>query len=157
MRTYPRNTPQAAARIVTLAMLADAVISRLELDALDRSGAHRQLGLQAADWDAVVHDFCDDLRDAAQLTWQDGCRIDPRTLAELMAEVDDRELRLKVLRLCVSVVEADGHVGEGEAIVLEAMVEQWGLHREMLQPALKSVRASTPGKPGHATCPTTSS
>ena len=31
---------------------------------------------------------------------------------------------------------ADGHVAEGESIVLGAAVEHWGLHREMLQPAL---------------------
>ena len=30
---------------------------------------------------------------------------------------------------------ADGHVAEGESIVLGAAVEHWGLHREMLQPA----------------------
>ena len=134
MRTYPRNSPQAAARIVTLAMLADGDVSEVELDALDRSGVHKQLGLHVDDWDAVVHDFRDDLLEATQLTWPDVCQIDPRTLADLMAEIDDPALRLKVLRLCVSVVEADGNVEDGEAIMLGTVVEQWGLHREMLQP-----------------------
>ena len=72
----------------------------------------------------------------AELTWADACQVDPQTLAKLMAEIDDSELRLKVLGLCVAVVEADGHVVEGEAIVLRAAVEQWGLHRWMLQPEL---------------------
>ena len=134
MRPYPRNSPQAAARIVTLAMLADGDVSEVELDALDRSGVHKQLGLHVDDWDAVVHDFRDDLLEATQLTWPDVCQIDPRTLADLMAEIDDPALRLKVLRLCVSVVEADGNVEDGEAIMLGTVVEQWGLHREMLQP-----------------------
>jgi hypothetical protein len=46
-----------------------------------------------------------------------------------------------VLRLCVAVVEADGHVAEGESIMLVEAVEQWGLHREMLrtQPSLRGV------------------
>ena len=134
MRTYPHNSPQAAARIVALAMLADGDISRVELDALDRSGVHQQLGLRADDWDAVVHDFWDDLLEAAQLTWADTCSIDPRSLAELMAEIVDPALRLKVLRLCVSVVEADGNVDEGEAFMLGTAVEQWGLQRKMLHP-----------------------
>ena len=47
--------------------------------------------------------------------------------------IDDPALRLKLLRLCVSIVEADGHVAEGESIVLLAAVEHWGLHREMLK------------------------
>jgi hypothetical protein len=38
------------------------------------------------------------------------------------------------MRLCVAVVEADGHVAEGESIVLMAAVEHWGMHQEMLQP-----------------------
>lgn len=134
MRSYPHDSPQAAARIVTLAMLADGAVSGAEIDALDRSGVHQQLGLHADSWDAVVHDFCDDLLDAAQVTWADACRIDPRTLADLMAEIVDPALRLKVLRLCVLVVEADGNVVDGEAIMLGTAVEQWGLHREMLQP-----------------------
>ena len=83
---------------------------------------------------SLIHDFCDDLLDAAQVTWADACRIDPRTLADLMAEIVDPALRLKVLRLCVLMVEADGSVDDGEAIMLGTAVEQWGLHREMLQP-----------------------
>ena len=134
MRTYPHNSPQAAARIVTLAMLADGAVSGAEIDALDRSGVHQQLGLRADDWDAVVHDLCDDLVTSAQLTWADAVRIDPRTLDDLMAEIVDPALRLKVLRLCVAVCEADGNVEDGEAIMLGTAVEQWGLHREMLQP-----------------------
>ena len=134
MRSYPNDSPQAAARIVTLAMLADGAVCGAEVDALDRSGVQQQLGLRADDWDAVVHDFCDDLLDTAQVTWADACRIDPRTLTELMAEICDPTLRLKVLRLCVLVVEADGNVDDGEAILLGTAVEQWGLHREMLQP-----------------------
>ena len=136
MRTYPNNSPHAAARIVGLAMLADGQVCKAELDVLDRHGAQRELGLRVEELHVVVHALCEDLLSAAQLTWADACRVDPRTLAALMAEVDDPGLRLAVLSLCVSVVEADGHVAEGESIVLGAAVEHWGLHREMLQPKL---------------------
>ena len=138
MRPYPNNSPQAAARIVALAMLADGHLCKAELDVLDRLDVHRQLGLQPEELHTVVHSLCEDLLAAAHLTWADACRVDPRTLAELMAEVDDPGLRLKVLNLCVSVVEADGNVAEGESIVLGAAVEHWGLHRQMLQPVISS-------------------
>ncbi len=138
MRTYRINSPQAAARIVGLAMLADGHMCKTELDVLDRLGIHHQLGLHAAELHVVVHALCEDLLAAAHLTWADACRVDPRTLAEMMAEVDDPELRLAVLNLCVAVVEADGHVAEGESIVLGAAVEHWGLQRRMLQPELAS-------------------
>lgn len=134
MRSYSINSPQAAARIVALAMLADGEVCKAELDALGRLGAHEQIGLRPEEFRDIVHAMCDDLLAAAQLTWADTCRVDPRTLAELLAEVDDPELRLKVLCLCISVVEADGHVADGESIMLNAAVEHWGLHHWMLQP-----------------------
>jgi len=135
MRSYPTNSPQAAARIVALTMLADGHLAKSELDVLERQGAHDQLGLDRETLQSVLHAFCEDLLHSAHLTWSDACRIDPRTLAQLMAEVDDPALRLKVLQLCLKVVQADDHVAEGETIVLGAAVEHWGLHREMFHAA----------------------
>ena len=61
-----------------------------------------------------------------------------------MAEVDEPALRARVLSLCMSVVQADGHVAEGESIVLGAAVEHWGLHSMMLRSAgLEPVAAVT--------------
>ena len=133
MRTYPNNSPQAAARIVALAMLADGEMGEAELDVLDRLRVHEQLGLRPEELHVVVNAMCDDLLSEAQLSWADTCRVDPATVAEMMAEIDERDLRLTVLRLCVAVVEADDRVDEGESILLTAAVEQWGLHSWMLQ------------------------
>jgi len=135
MRSYPTNSPQAAARIVALTMLADGHLAKSELDVIERQGAHDQLGLDLETMQSVLHGFCEDLLHSAHLTWSDACRIDPRTLAQLMAEVDDPALRMKVLQLCLKVVQADDHVAEGETIVLGAAVEHWGLHREMFESA----------------------
>ena len=132
MRTYPHNSPQAAARIVALASLADGHLCQTELDVLDRLDAHRQLGLQRDELHAVMHGFCEDLLSSSHASWADACRVDPRTLDALMAEVDDPGLRRKVLHLCIAVVEADETLADGESMVLIAAVEQWGLHREML-------------------------
>ena len=44
MRTYPNNSPQAAARIVALAMLADGHLCKTELDLLERMDAIARLG-----------------------------------------------------------------------------------------------------------------
>ena len=133
MRSYPRNSPQAAARIVSLALLADGHLCKEELDVLDRVGAHEQLGLTRTEMHDVTHAFCQDLLSSMHLNWDDACRIDPRTLAEFMAEIDDPDLRKTVLRLCQAVVEADRHVADGESIVMEAAVEHWGLHGAMFR------------------------
>lgn len=135
MRPYPRNSPQAAARIVALALLADGHLSPHELEALDRTRAHEQLGLPREALHDVVHAFCEDLLSAAQLDWSEACRVDERTLAELLADVDDAALRRRVLELCLAVVEADDEIGDGESLVIGAAVAQWGLERTVLSRA----------------------
>ena len=139
MRTYPSNSPQAAARVVALAMLADGHVCNAELEKLIEQGVHQQLGLPHEELTAVVHACCDDLLTGAQMNWADACRIDPVILLGLMAEVVDPALRLKVLQLCLSVVEADGDVAPSESAVLAAAVEHWGLQRSMLPRAASLV------------------
>ena len=135
MRRYPVNSPQAAARIVALTVVADGDIADAEIDWLDRLAVHEQLGLARHELHALLDTFCEDLLSSDQLKWADACPVDERTLADLMAEIQDPALRLKLLRLCVELAQADANVDEGESIVLVAAVEQWGLHREMLRSA----------------------
>lgn len=134
MRRYPTNSPLAAARIVALTMLADGDVSEAELAILDRFSAEEQLGLGPREFCAVVHALCEDLLWTARLSGASACRIDSLTLETLMSEIDDRALRLKTVRLCVAVAEADNHLADGEATVLAAAVEHWDLRCELPQP-----------------------
>jgi uncharacterized tellurite resistance protein B-like protein len=143
MRSYPRNSPQAAARIVALALLADGNLCKSELEVLERHGAHAQLGLSPAELHAVVHDLCQDLLAYGDMAWSGSSQVDRRTLCSLLAEVQDPQLQLAVLKLCVAVVETDEHVAEGESAVLAEALTQWGLPQVWLQnpqprPALTS-------------------
>lgn len=138
MRSYPTNSPQAAARIVALTVLADGDIGDAEIEWLDRLVVHEQLGLARHDLHALLDTFCEDLLSSGQLKWADACPVDERTLADLMGEVQDPALRLKLLRLCVELAEVDARVDEGESMVLVAAVEHWGLHHEMFRPSSRS-------------------
>ena len=133
MRTYPCNSPQAAARIVALTVLADGDIDKTEIDLLDRLAVHEQLGLDRQEFQALLDSLCEDLLSSGQLQWADACPVDDRTLADLMGEIEDPLLRRKLLRLCIEIAEADAMVADGESIVLTAAVEHWGLHHEMLR------------------------
>lgn len=135
MRSYPRNSPQAAARLVALALLADGDLSPQEIALLDAVRAHEQLGLERAALHGVLHAFCEDLLAGAALDWSGACRVDERTLAALLADVDDPVLRRRVLELCMAVVEADAQVGDGESLVIGAAVAQWGLEHAALRRA----------------------
>ena len=138
MRSYPVNSPQAAARIVALTVVADGDIGDAEIKLLDRLAAHEQLGLARHELHALLDTFCEDLLSSDQLNWADACPVDERTLADLMGEIQDPALRLKLLRLCVELAEVDAHVDDGESSVLIAAVEHWGLHREMFRPSSRN-------------------
>lgn len=138
MRTYPTNSPQAAARIVALTVVADGDIGDAELAWLDRLVVHEQLGLARDELHALLYAFCEDLLSSNQLQWADACPVDERTLADLMGEIQDPALRLKLLRLCVELAEVDARVDEGESMVLVAAVEHWGLHHEMFRPSSRN-------------------
>ncbi len=127
MRNYPRNSPRAAGRIVALALLADGHLSPAELDTLDRHGVARRIGLTREELHRVLHDFCADLLATAELSWSDACRIDGPLLAALYAEVDDPALRRELVELIAGIAVADGHLAEGESVVLRAAEEHWGL------------------------------
>ena len=132
MRKYAQNSPQAAARIVALTLVADGDVGQAELDLLDSQAVHAQLGLTRDALHAVIDTFCEDLLSSKQLNWADACPVDEYTLADLMGQVDDPALRRKVLGVCVKLAEVDAHVAEGESIVLSAAVAHWSLHYQML-------------------------
>lgn len=137
MRSYARDSPAAAARIVALALLVDGNLCKSELEVLAQHGAHVQLGLSRAELHDVVHDLCQDMLDAHEMAWGGSSQIDRHTLGELLGQVQDPDLQLKVLRLCVAVVETEEHMAEGESRVLAAALAQWGLPQASpAQPAL---------------------
>ena len=138
MRSYSANSPQAAARIVALTVVADGDIGDAEIEWLDRLAVHEQLGLARHELHALLDSFCEDLLSSDQLNWADACPVDERTLAELMGEIQDPALRRKLLRLCVELAEVDARVDEGESIVLVAAVEHWGLRHEMFRPSSRN-------------------
>ena len=143
MRKYPKNSPQAAARIVALTLVADGDVGQAELNLLDALAVHQQLGLDRDALHAVIDTFCEDLLSSKQLAWSDTCPVDEYTLADLMDEVDDPALRRKVLEVCIKLAEADDLVAEGESVVLSAAVAHWHLHHQMLSASASGLGGRT--------------
>ena len=137
MRNYPRNSPQAATRILALAMLADGHQCHTELAVLERLDAYEQLDLPRHGLHDVVHAFCEDLLVFSVGTcWTDACLMDSGLLRKVLDEVDDPALQRKVMSLCISLVEADQHLTDNESRVLAAAA----LHWKLLRPVRRSVQ-----------------
>ena len=141
MRSYPKDSPQAAARIIALTVVADGEIDQVELDLLERLGVDAQLGLKSGALQDVLDTFCEDLLSSHQLQMSDICPVDDATLAHLLDEISKPALREQLLKLCMDIAASDSHVAKGEAIVIATAAEHWGLQRFMfdqLQPQLSS-------------------
>jgi tellurite resistance protein len=127
MRHYRTDSPEAAARIVALAMLADGHLDRTELSRAEELGVYVQLGLDRVRWHSVLYGFCEDLMTSMSLNWGALCQVDPQILLDLLSEVRDPALRERVLDLCLKVTEADGHLADGESTLLATAASVWKL------------------------------
>lgn len=127
MRSYPHNSPEAAARIVALVLISDGHVCRTEFDTLKELGAERELGLEPQLLPHIVHTVCEELMATGHVTGALIDKVDDSTLSLLMAEISDPVLQSKVLRLSMAAARADGHLAEGEAMVLEAARRHWAM------------------------------
>lgn len=125
MRSYPRNSPEAVARIVALLLISDGHVSRSELDALHGLDMEQELSLPQGGFGKVLHGLCEDLwmgmHEQRVLT----ASIDGPTLTLLFAEVTDPELRRKTLEFAYTAAMADSHLAPSEWWLMNAAGQYW--------------------------------
>jgi len=97
LRPYPRNSGEAAARIVALALIANGRIKAVETAVLDALNAPGRLGLTRSQWHGVINDLCADLLGTARCG-NEIC-IPSETLDSMLDQLDDEDSRRLVLRL----------------------------------------------------------
>jgi hypothetical protein len=123
MRSYPHNSPEAAARVLAMALVADGQYSIIEIRALDRQQAAQRLGLSSEAFKAVVDGFCQDLLMSNDRPWSG--EVDSATSAQLMGEITDLGLQDLILQQCEGLMLADGHLADGEVALLDALSAAW--------------------------------
>lgn len=127
MRSYPLNSPEAAARIVSLVLISDGQACSSEFDTLKRLSAERELGLEPQMLPHIVYTLRGELMASGYEAGSLMGHVDDGTLASLMAEISDPVLQRKVLRLSLAAARADGHLADGEAVVVDAARRHWQL------------------------------
>jgi tellurite resistance protein len=126
MRTYPHNSPQAAARIVALALTSDGHVSSSEERALESLDIAGQLGLAPEQFAQIVQALCEDQSVAHTPFAPPVGQLGAALLNTLLDEIDDPALRRKVMRLCIAVAIADNYLADGEIALLAAVFNAWG-------------------------------
>ena len=125
MRAYPIDSPQAATRLLAMALVADGHYAPCELKTLDRLDAGARLGISHQGMKKVIDTFCEDLLEAQQGAWRGTAALSPQQRERLFNEVRNPRVRQEVRRLCEAIVKADGHLADGEVELLDAMACAW--------------------------------
>ena len=125
MRSYTTNSPEAGARLLAMALVADGHYAISEIKTLDRLSAPARLGLAPEAFKQVIDHFCEDLLLASHGEWLGSAAIDTATRSRLFAEVQDPALGAEVRALCEAVMLSDGHLADGETALLDELARAW--------------------------------
>jgi uncharacterized tellurite resistance protein B-like protein len=127
MRHYPSNSPEAMARIIALALMADGAIDLSELESLKRHEITEDLGLDDRQFDKVIHDFCEDMMTYAHRAPSGQFELDQKSIDALLGEIQDPELQNQLLSSMLHIVNAEGTLLSGELVLVSRAMARWGL------------------------------
>ena len=149
MRHYPSDSPQAMARLVVLALLADGIIDTGELDQLDDKRTIASLGLDSGSFDDVFYGLCADMLRTGQRMTSDRLDLDADTIDRMLDEVRDPLLRKKTLRAMMDIVHADRQLAGGEAALIARALKRWAIDLDQLSTAPTGANRLSPRNPRH--------
>lgn len=125
MRSYTPNSPEAAARVVAMALLADGHLSMTEVQAIDRLKVTRRLGLEPSQFTTVLEGFCNDLVVSHRGPWTGSSQLDTHIRSQLVGEITHPHLQAEVMSLCADLIRSDGHLADDEVHMLDQLAGAW--------------------------------
>ena len=130
MRAYPTNSPEAAARLICLAILADGNLHEREIELLDQHMIHDSVGLSRDDFVQVFLECCRDLVNEAEQSRVH--LLEDARIERLAADITRPARRRTVASAILVMSKADGRITVGEQRLLLKLMESWGLSLDSL-------------------------
>ncbi len=135
------DSPQAMARVLALALIADTRLTPEEVTALDELNVCERIGLTRSEFMALAKGFCAEL--SQRMGPADSLRLsDPLLVDEVLGRVRNYGLRLLVARLTAGLIVADGRVSGVERRLYQHMLARWGLSDRLVTEAILAERRS---------------
>ena len=131
MRSYPTNSPQALARLVAMAVVADGEFDNRESARLDELRVFSLIGIDAAGFYQVLLELCRDLGMGGK--GEHVALLAPSRLEQLAAEVDSPELQRIALSAMLVTAKADGKVSDAEQSLLRFLLNRWQINLDSLR------------------------
>lgn len=134
MRHYAPDSPHAVARVLALTILADGGLDVAELRVLKHFDLKHRCQLDEAGFDHVLRDFCYDLLQFAGRNPLSILELDRDTIGQLLRDIEDPGLQMMLLRVMLDIIDADGTVSTGEAVLLAEAMQVWDLELHHARP-----------------------
>ena len=144
MRKYPIDSPQAKARIIALALLADGGLDKSEIECMDNRDIVECLGIGAGTFDQAMHHFCEDIEQYGLLQPNRQLDLGSPAIRDILDEAGQRSVREALLRTIFDIVLADRNLSLGEAQLTALAMSHWGIRRHELAPAKRPYWAGLP-------------
>lgn len=127
MRHYHRDSPEAQARIVVAALLADGGLDKAELARLRAGQIVQRLTLDDAQFDRVMQHFCDDMHVVLASDHGGQLCLDRHTIDQLLADIASPRLQVQLLGMVLDLIGADDRLSPPELTLVSQAMTRWGL------------------------------
>lgn len=124
MKTYQPNSPEAVAHVIAMCMLADSDLDTSEFEAMDAVKLYDVLGLQQADFVAILKDYLEDLSKEAE-TNDRVSLLKPERVDAILAQVTERKYRLIALATALNICKGDHALNNAELALFQHIMNQW--------------------------------
>lgn len=125
MRSYQTDSSEAMARILALSMLADGGLDQSELEVVASTKILRRLGMTGSQFQEVIQSLCEDMLQCMRGYDYGKIELDRKLIDQLLAEVTTPRLQKQLLRVMLAVVDADGNMSDGEAVLISQALIRW--------------------------------
>lgn len=122
MRRYPKNSCQAAGRLLALAMVVDGNLAPTELAALERSAILPYLELEPPQFHDLLQELCQDM---LHTVVHGAVELDRDLIDGLLDEITEPDLRRRLLRAMWHIADADDYLADAEAVLLARACTVW--------------------------------
>lgn len=128
MRHYAPDSPEASARIIALALLADGAIDLSEIESVRHFRIVEELDIGDGRFDKVMREFCEDMLVCAPRTATGHIELDRETVVRLLADIRHPDLQRKLLRSILDIINSDGGLAGSEAILVSEAMKRWEIN-----------------------------
>ncbi len=143
-RTIAIDSPEAAARVLILSILADGQLGTCEVDILDQRDAYSRIGLSRDAFYRAMRDICGELLDLQTQTGESMFNLDGEFALGWIDAVQDATLRQTVAALIFDVIRSDGIWHPAESRLIWRLFDRWGWTLD----ELRSSHWTVPGEAG---------